>query len=55
MSTSAPVVKTHDIPIVEPKKEPLRLPQAPEPTPIWIPGVKAPEKTPKRARRTLER
>ena len=48
MSTSAPVRKVHDIPIVEPRREPLKLPQAPVPVePIRVP---VPEYVPVRRR-----
>lgn len=48
MGTTTPVVKTINIPIVEPEKKPLGLPQAPEPIPAWAPNIKTPEKVPVR-------
>lgn len=51
MGTSAPVRKTHDIPIVEPEKPVLPLP-APDPERIVTPfePVREPEKVPVRRR-----
>lgn len=49
MGTTTPVTRTINIPIVEPKRGPLKLPQAPEPTPTWTPKIRVPEKVDKDA------
>ena len=47
MTTSAPIVKVHDIPIVVPEREPLRLPTAVPVEPFRVP-IRAPELVPVR-------
>ena len=50
MTTSAPVRRVHDIPIVEPRKEPLRLPGREPVEPFRVP-VREPELVPVRRTR----
>lgn len=47
MGTSAPVRRTHDIPIAVPKRDPLKLPA---PGPSYVPSnpVRVPEREPVR-------
>ena len=47
MTTSAPVRKVHDILIVEPRKEPLRLPTREPEEPFYVP-IRVPELVPVR-------
>jgi len=46
MTTSAPVRKVHDIPIVEPYRAPKELPQAPVPVEPFRVPVRQPDYVP---------